>query len=162
MEIDKFVKSSRIELPTEEEIINIHDYLAEAHGTQPGMINSPGYVPYVCDNYIKEGGIVPVIGFLLSRLSKGHYFVDGNKRTAYFTGKYTSLRNGLDFNGTSPEEAAKEMEKISSLDQSSSQRFAEELVKRDLIYAGCRLENYTQFEKFVLKSIAVSNKLSRL
>ena len=153
-------EKNRVIIPQEEEIIRIHDYLADAHKTPAGVLTSPGYVPSFCENYLSEEGITPVIAFILSRLTKGHYFQDGNKRTAYFTGKYTALRNGFDFNGSSPEDTVNEMIQLSTLDDESSRKYAQELVERDLIKLDYKLDNLSQFERLVLKNIAVSTRLS--
>ncbi len=52
------------------------------------------------------------------------------------------------------------MEKIVSLEDYESRKYAEGLVKRDLIKTNFCVENFFDFERLVLKGIAVSNKLS--
>ena len=117
-------KEGGIIIPTENEIIRIHNYLVGAHNGLKGILNPPGYVTGFCEQYLSEAGITPNLAFILSRLAKGHYFNDGNKRTAYFTGRYAALRNGFDFNGTSPEEAADQMKRIAELDDERSRKYA--------------------------------------
>lgn len=153
-------KESKIVVPSKDEIVRIHNYLVGAHGGIMGIRQDPSYVSEFCKHYLAETGIVPVVGFMLSRLSKGHYFTDGNKRTAYFTGRYTALKNRYDFDGTSPDEFVSEMDEIVKLDDDKSRKYAEELVERDLLQTNFSLEDYFDFERLVLKSIAVSNKLA--
>jgi death-on-curing protein len=155
-------KRKNIVIPNRNEMIKIHDYLVETHGGLEGQVSDPSYIEDFCKNYLSNKGIVPIISFLLSRLSKGHYFVDGNKRTAYFSGKLCALRNGYDFNGTSPEEVVDEMVRLADLPEKDSISYAEQLVKRDLVKSSCYLKNYSDFERLVLKNIAVSTKLSLL
>lgn len=109
---------------------------------------------------LAQEGVIPVASFMMSRLSKGHYFVDGNKRTAYFTGRYVLLRNGFDVNGTSAVQASEEMVRLAELDHESSERHAREVVERDIVEVGWRIPSYEAFERMILKSIAVSNRLS--
>lgn len=154
-------KIKKIIVPTEEEIIRIHNYLVAAHKGLAGKIQSPGYISDFCKNYLTSEGLATVLGFMLSRLSKGHYFVDGNKRTAYFTGKYAALRNGYDFNGTSPDKIAEEMDTIVTLDDPKSRAYATKLVERDLTMMQRPLESIVEYERLVLKGIAVSNLLSQ-
>jgi death-on-curing protein len=146
-------------IPYKEEIIKIHDYLIEIHGGLKGVFNKLDYVPYCCKNYFSQN-VEESISFLLSRLSKGHYFVDGNKRTAYFTSKFALLSNGLDFDGISVNDVVKEMDNLARLSDNKSLNYARKLVKKNLMKVNYKLDSYNEFENFVLKNIAVSNKLS--
>ena len=152
----------KIIIPTTEEITRIHDYLIENSGGYRGTINSPSYISDFCQSHLSDFGIIPVSAFLISRLAKGHYFIDGNKRTAYFAGRFGALRNGYDFDGNNPEEIVSEMEQIASMSEKESREYTEKLIKRDLIKNGIYLKDYSQFERLILKSIAVSIKLSKM
>tara|TARA_Y100000034_G_C6884941_1_gene406151 strand:+ start:1580 stop:2071 length:492 start_codon:yes stop_codon:yes gene_type:complete len=153
-------EKKRIYIPTTEEILLIHDSLIRAHGGLGGVREIPSYVPAICDERSEDWGLIPTMGFMLSRLSKGHYFVDGNKRTAYFTTRYGLLRNGCDINGVSPEEAVEQLEKIVELPDAESKKFAENVVREEIVENQPYLDNLDQYTRLVLKSIAVSNKLS--
>ena len=150
-----------LRIPSTDNIIKIHDYLTDVHGSLGGMRSDPSYVSDFCKSYLSESEVVPVAAFILSRLAKGHYFVDGNKRTAYFSSRYFALMNGYDFGGTSSIEAISEMNKIAMLDDSSSRKYAEKVIERDIVCEDFSLKNISAFERLVLKSIAVSDGLSK-
>lgn len=147
-------------IPNEEEIIKIHNYLIGAHGGLDGIIQSPKYVSEFCKAYMEESGPIENFGFMLSRLSKGHYFYDGNKRTAFFTSRYAALRNGYDLNGAPPGELVGELVKIAELNDDYSRKSAEAFIKRHLSKSSPIFSDYEQFERIILKSIAISNKLA--
>lgn len=147
--------------PTEEEILRMHDDLIEVSGGVYGERNY-GNIGYVVSMlpYKEDDGLSAMAAFLMSRISKGHPFVDGNKRTAYFVARYFMLRNGLDFNGDTVLEASQRVEDIASR-TSMDEAFGDALIMcRRTIKEQPRISDYDTFYRIVIKSIGVARILS--
>ncbi len=157
--------NKKIYVPTGEEFVKIHDYLVNIYGGTSGLIRNrdPDYISYFCENYLRDKGVIDVVSFVLSRLSKGHYFIDGNKRTSYFGAKFAAMINDYDFNGSSVDEVVSELSKIAELPEEESREYCKKIVERELVKS-CHsdLRDFSRFEKVVLKNIAISAKLSQL
>lgn len=147
---------------TEEEIIRLHDDLIEASGGLRGILNA-GSVTYIVENaqFRLPQNLVDISAFLLCRIAKGHQFVDGNKRTAYFASRYFLMRNGADFNGSDTNQATKEVEAIAAEhNMPNACNLASKLVERYFVENQPIIPSYETFYRLVIKSIGVAQRLS--
>ena len=86
-----------IVLKMEETIINIHDTIIKLSGGETGVRDEGGIYNsiYRLLNYQSRNANRPenIGAFILNEFAKRHYFIDGNKRTAYAIAKIFMLVN---------------------------------------------------------------------
>jgi prophage maintenance system killer protein len=69
--------------------------------------------------------------YWLAHLAKGHYFIDANKRTAWFTARLILLRHGMDLSNPSTQDTAGTMVAIATApSMADSHKMAEDYVHR--------------------------------
>ena len=84
-------------------IVVMHDMLIAEHGGAQGMLHSGGLsaalgrVQSHIDYANPEPSLTKVAAVYAHSIATGHYFVDGNKRTAAATARVFLKRNGVDF-----------------------------------------------------------------
>lgn len=90
-------QSKGIILKMEETIIKIHDTIINLSGGEPGVRDEGGIYnsTYKLLNYQHKNQRNPerIGAFALNEFAKRHYFIDGNKRTAYAIAKVFMLIN---------------------------------------------------------------------
>lgn len=89
--------SKELVLKMEETIINIHNAVIRISGGESGIREEGGIYNSICkllNHQNKHPKNPTLIGtFILNEFAKRHYFVDGNKRTAYAVAKIFMLVN---------------------------------------------------------------------
>jgi len=145
-----------------DEIKKIHSDLIAVSGGLLGWENGKSleYIVNFCEKLVSEN-LEEVSAYLLARIAKGHPFIDGNKRTAYFSTKYFLMKNGADFDGRSIEDTSTEIGNIaSSSNIASAYHLAREFVRKNLVFSGIIIPDYETFYRIVIKSIGMAKKLS--
>ena len=144
-----------------EQIDTLHDDLIEATGGLRGMLRD-------CSEYIAEvapyhgENLCEVAAFYLSRISKGHNYNDGNKRTGYFATRLFLMLNGADFNGSNIEEAVEEMSDVAAAPtMDDALGLAKRLCEKHIVTDQVRIPDYKVFKRLVIKSINMANRLSK-
>lgn len=89
--------SKGIVLKMEETIIKIHDALIKLSGGEYGIRDEGGIYNSTCKlinhQYKNQRNPTSIGAFALNEFAKRHYFIDGNKRTAYAISKIFMLIN---------------------------------------------------------------------
>lgn len=87
---------------TPDELKHIHNEMLKRYGGLPGEKN-PGMVDYVCDKpFLISFGhelypdIFQKAAVLMYSIARGHYFNDGNKRTASMAAYVFLMKNGYE------------------------------------------------------------------
>ena len=149
-------------IPDPTDFYRLHEDLVHVAGGRTGTTN-PGQIESILHSsaYLDEQTPLNLAVYFLTHTTKGHPFVDGNKRTAYFGARYLLMRNGADFNGKSAEEATQEMELVASaatIDEALG--IASKNGSKDFITTGIVIPDYNTFHRLVVKSIGVAKLLS--
>jgi len=94
----KKVVMKKLIMKMEEEIINFHDNIIKFSGGEMGIRDSGGIqlaiTKLLNSSYKNRKNPTKIGSLILDDFAKKHYFMDGNKRTAYFVSKVFMLING--------------------------------------------------------------------
>ncbi len=145
-----------------DDIKHIHQAILEATTGVKGDLHNG--LDSLCQNakmFHDDQTLEGLAAFYLSRIAKGHPFNDGNKRTAYFATRYFLMLNGADFNGRDVKQAVDEMEAVASAENGHAYEIARKLTEKYVLRNQPVIENMEQFERLVIKSIAVANLLAK-
>ena len=157
------MKKNTIKYVTEKELKRMNSDLIDVSGGIKGEISlSLGYVTESI-KHIQNQNLENISSYLLTRIARGHPFKDGNKRTAYFGAKYFLMKNGADFDGSSYQEASKEVEDIAKKSNlNSAYGYAKKVCKKGIIKNQVVISDYDTFFRVIIKSIGVAKILSEM
>src|SRR4051812_30321259 len=90
-----------IYLPTEDDIMSLHDVVLEQSGGRAGILDNKVISaavsrPLTYISYFPDSTVHTVCAVLLDSLARNHAFVEGNKRTGLMTVLFTYSLNGID------------------------------------------------------------------
>ncbi len=154
--------TSHINYLQPDDIRYIHNAILDATAGVKGALHNG--LDSLCQNaemYHEDQTLEGLAAFYLSKIAKSHSFTDGNKRTAYFATRYFLMRNGADFNGRDVKQAVDELETVAAAENGHAYEIARELTGRYVVRNQPVIEKMEQFERLVIKSIAVANLLAK-